>query len=245
MDKTFLYPRLFRDKRQFRLFLLLVLATGLDAMLVLARFMLNQTRVNASGVFDWPEIQGILGLAWGFLAWNLFLAWIPYLAALRFERLQATGAGRLGLLALFAVWLAFLPNAPYIITDFIHLDHRPPVPVWYDMVMLFAFACTGMALGLFSLYEIQLGLRRQFSGKLTHLIIFGAAGLAGFGVWLGRFQRWNSWDILTNPLALAGDIAQTLMIRHELLKAMGISGLIGGMLLLGYAMLSTSLSDEF
>lgn len=244
MNNKSLRSSIFRDQRQFRLFLLLSAATCFDALLVVARTGLTQARAHATGYFHWPEIQGIFGLAWGFLAWNLFLAWVPYLSALRFERLQATGTRRWSLLMWFGAWLAFLPNAPYIITDFIHLEHRPPVPVWYDMVMLFAFASTGMALGLFSIYEVHCGLRRQFSGKTAHLMIFGAAGLAGFGVWLGRFQRWNSWDILTNPMSLAHDIAQTLASRHEMIKALGISGLIGSMLLLGYAMLATSLNDE-
>lgn len=240
---TFL-SRLFRDERQRRLFLLISLATGFDFCLLQARFALRQVRLHPPGDVVWPALQAFFGLSWSFLLWNLFLAWIPYLAALRFERLQAARAGSRALLVWFGVWLAFLPNAPYILTDFIHLEHRPPVPVWYDMVLLFSYACTGMALGVFSLYEIHLALRRQFSEKTAHLIIIGATVLAGFGVWLGRFLRWNSWDILANPAGLLRDILQTLASRYELIKALGISGLMGAVLLMGYLMLYGVLAAE-
>lgn len=235
---------LFRDERQRRLFLLISLATGFDIFLVQARFALKHARTYPSGDFIWPEIQAFFGLSWTFLTWNLFLAWIPYLAALLFERFQSAGAARWTLLCWFGIWLAFLPNAPYLITDFIHLEPRPPIPVWYDMVVLFSFACTGMALGVTSLYEMHLALRRQFSGKIAHLIIFGASGLAGFGVWLGRFLRWNSWDILANPAGLFRDILQTLTNRYELVKALGMSGLMGAVLLMGYLILYAMLATE-
>ena len=244
MHKTTFLSRFFRDERQSRLFLLITLASCFDVFLVQARFALKQARAYPSGDFTWPELQAFFGLSWSFLIWNLFLAWIPYLAALLFERLQASGAGRWILLFCFGIWLAFLPNAPYIVTDFIHLEPRPPIPVWFDMVLLFSFASTGMALGVFSLYEVHRALRRQFSGKTAHLIIIGAAVLAGFGVWLGRFLRWNSWDILTNPTGLLRDILQTLANRYELIKAFGISGLMGAVLLMGYLMLYAVLAME-
>ncbi len=244
MNNITLLSHPFRDERQSRLFLLIVLATCFDVFLAQARFVLKQARAYPSGDFTWPEIQSFFGLSWSFLIWNLFLAWIPYLAALLFERLQAAGAGRWALFGWFGIWLAFLPNAPYIVTDFIHLEPRPPIPVWYDMVLLFSFACTGMALGVFSLYEVHRALRRQFSGPIAHLIIFGAGGLAGFGVWLGRFLRWNSWDILANPAGLLQDILQTLSSRYELIKALGISGLMGAVLLMGYLMFYAVLAME-
>ena len=244
MNKMAFLSRLFRDGRQYRLLLLISLATCFDVFLVQARFALKQAHAYPSGDFIWPELQAFFGLSWSFLTWNLFLAWIPCLAALLFERLQAAGASRWALLIWFGIWLAFLPNAPYIVTDFIHLEPRPPIPVWYDMVLLFSYACTGMALGVFSLYEVHQALRRQFSGKIAHLIIFGASGLAGFGVWLGRFLRWNSWDILTNPAGLLRDILQTLANRYELIKALGISGLMGAVLLMGYLMLYAVLATD-
>lgn len=239
-----MYQRFFRNDRQHRLFFLLLLISGLDILLILGRALLARHRSFEWSAYAWPEVHGIFGVSYGFLAWNLLLAWVPYLAALRFAGLRAFGASRLVSLGWFALWLAFLPNAPYLITDFIHLSYRPPIPIWYDMVMLFAFASTGMMLGLFSLYEMQRGLIRQLSDRMTQAIIVLSSGMAGFGVWLGRFQRWNSWDILTNPSGLARDILESATNSHQLMKAFGISVLIGGMLLIGYALLLTLLSPS-
>lgn len=234
----------FRDRRQYQLFWLLVLATGLNALLLLLRLWYVHLKTHPGEPYSWPEVQGIFGLAFGFLGWNLLLAWVPYLAALRFGRAHRFGASRGVLLLWFALWLAFLPNAPYIVTDFIHLRYRPPVPVWYDMVMLFAFASTGLMLGLLSLNEIRHTLRRRFAAVHTELVMLAAIGLSGFGVWLGRFQRWNSWDLLANPVDLFRDLAHTMLQRHELVDALGVSGLIGGMLAIGYAMLNVMLSNS-
>ena len=76
---------------------------------------------------------------------------------------------------------------------------------------------------------------------MAALMVLLAIGLSGFGVWLGRFQRWNSWDIVTRPEALLRDIADTFTTRHELAHAAGISLLLSGVLLVGYGMLSAML----
>lgn len=244
MKKDPLFPVAIHDERQLRLAALLAVATFLDIGLVLARDVLAGLKRPVHSHSDWSDVAGWLGLPFGFLLWNLFLAWIPYLAAIRFERLSTGSAPPLPRWTWFVAWLFFLPNAPYIITDFIHLQHRPPVPVWYDMIMLFAFASTGLMLGLLSIYDVQRALRRTFSPLFSQVLVLLSIGLSGFGVWLGRFQRWNSWDILTNPNGLLRDIVLTLTQRNELLKAVGISGLMAGMLLVGYTLLTTLLSTS-
>lgn len=216
------------------------MASFLDIALVLARFFLVQLKNHAPLGNAASEIQGVFGVAFGFLVWNLFLAWVPYVASLRFGR--TVGPARIMRIGWFVLWLAFLPNAPYIVTDLIHLQYRPPIPIWYDMIMLFAFACTGLTLGLLSLFEIQRALWQQFSARMAQGIVFMAIFLSGFGVWLGRFQRWNSWDILTNPHGLFRDMAETLTHRNEMVKALGVSGLIASIVLFGYAFLATLLS---
>jgi len=232
----------FRDEQQFRLFGMLVLASFFCGLLVLGRLYLKR---NYLPVFDAPHEYLWAGAAtYTFLVWNLFLAWIPYLAALKVERLQRLGSGRFSLLAWLCAWLAFLPNAPYIITDFVHFRHLPPVPLWYDLALLFAAACTGLTLGLLSLYEVHLVLNRWVSKTFATALILGAIGLSGFGVWLGRFQRWNSWDILTRPSTLLRDIAETFTTRHELIHAAGISVLLSGILLVGYGLLAVMLGGR-
>lgn len=135
------------------------------------------------------------------------------------------------------VWLAFFPNAPYIVTDFVHLEHRPPVPFWYDLILLFSAAFTGLFLGLFSLFEIQTALKKWISPKMAFLFTLPALLLCGFGVWLGRFQRYNSWDIVSDPLGLARDLFQIFTNRADAFSAIKITLLLAGLMMFGYLVL--------
>ncbi len=141
------------------------------------------------------------------MIWNLFLAWIPLGMAFVAYRLHQT-RNRWGfLIAGFAlIWLLFLPNAPYMLTDLIHMRYRDEALVWYDLMLLLWFAWTGIMLGLGSIYlmqEIVTDLLGAFAGWVIAII---SIGLTSFGIYLGRFLRWNSWDVLRNPLALFVDI---------------------------------------
>ena len=132
-----------------------------------------------------------------FLVWNLFLAWVPLaLAAVAYSR-SRRGVDPLTS-ALLVAWLLFFLNAPYLLTDFIHLA-QGPAPLWYDALMLSAFAWTGLLLGFASLYLVQLNLRGQFGVALSWLGVFGSLVLASIGVYIGRFVRLNSWDVLLHP----------------------------------------------
>lgn len=233
---------MFRDTRQFHLFAWMLFTSLCCATLVLLRIWIN--RHALSDVDSMQQVVWTRGITFLFLLWNLALAWVPYLAALWAERLQRLGAGRWRVGAWLVVWLAFLPNAPYIITDFIHFHHRPPVPLWLDLTLLFAAACTGLLLGLFSLYEVHGVLRKWMSATWSHICMVASIGLSGFGIWLGRFQRWNSWDIVTRPADLLQDIAETFTTRHELVRALGISGLLSGVLLGGYLLLLILLGSQ-
>ena len=170
-------------------------------------------------ISSWQSFVDSRGVTFVFLIWNLVLAWIPYIASLRFSSLQNQGANQFSRILCFFIWLLFLPNAPYIITDFLHLSHKPPVPMWYDLVLLFAFSSTGLLLGLLSLRNIHQTLQPHFSKGGVQTVMLSAMGLSGFGIWLGRFQRWNSWDIFTRPDQLLLDIVNTLSTWHETFNA--------------------------
>ena len=89
--------------------------------------------------------------AFFFLTWNLFLAWIPYVLAICVAAVHGRGGPRPLLWVLGAAWLLFLPNAPYILTDFIHLGRIGGAPLWFDAALIGTFAAAGLALGLASL----------------------------------------------------------------------------------------------
>ena len=176
-------------------------------------------------------------LAFSFLVWNLFLAVIPTIAAWLFVQSVERRSPAIVQASWFAVWLVFLPNAPYIVTDFMHLRSRPPIPLWYDIALLGSCAGTGLLLGYSSLGEVQAMLSRKFSTALGWAVAFAALLLSGFGIYLGRFLRWNSWDALANPLQLFLEIADRAMNPLSHSRTIAFTMIYGVGLLLGYVAL--------
>ncbi len=144
-----------------------------------------------------------------FLIWNLALAWVPFVFAGLAYLLARGNRSILSILIILAalIWLLFFPNAPYILTDFLHLGSMGDnVPGWYDVLMLFWFAWTGLMLGVVSLYLMQDLVSRSAGTAVGWLFVVAAAALGSFGIYLGRFLRWNSWDLLRRPRPLAVDL---------------------------------------
>ncbi|MEA3208379.1 MAG: hypothetical protein QOE70_1436 [Chthoniobacter sp.] len=156
-------------------------------------------------------------IAFMWFLWNLFLAWVPLFAALPLYALRARGLRQpVAESLLFVVWFLFFPNAPYIITDLVHLHERPPVPYWYDMIMIMAFALTGLFLGYLSLYLMQEIVRSRIGRWPSWAFVFVMLGLSAFGIYLGRFLRWNSWDVLLSPIGtLSGVVRMVLPGQHR------------------------------
>lgn len=175
-----------------------------------------------------------------FLVWNLFLAAIPFAAALLFERAK----GFFTQLATLAVWLLFLPNAPYILTDFIHLSPRPPVPLWYDVLLLLSAAGTGLLLGYGSVMIVQRVIERRRGARTGWLVAAVALFLSAFGIYLGRFVRFNSWEVVTDPMPLFADIGYRLMNPMQHPRTFAVTALYGVALLLGYAALHVVAEDR-
>ncbi|MDQ2982600.1 MAG: DUF1361 domain-containing protein [Actinomycetota bacterium] len=140
------------------------------------------------------------------IAWNLALAWIPVLLALAVYDHARTESGRAPLVVLSALWLLFFPNAPYIVTDLKHLHDGGAVPLWYDLVLLSSAAWAGLILGFLSLYLMQAVVRRFAGAVNAWVFVVGVLALSSFGIYLGRFRRWNSWDVFVRPRSLFGDI---------------------------------------
>ena len=163
-----------------------------------------------------------------FLNWNLFLAWVP----LGFALLARHSRNQIGFALFGLAWLLFFPNAPYLITDLVHLrGFEPTIKYWYDLMMFMTFIWTGFLLGFVSLYVMQ----RRVAEMLGQVAGWGFAlislGLGAFGVYLGRFQRYNSWDVLTQPWDLLSDIYNYLRHPFAHMRTYGISLLIAAFLI--------------
>ena len=139
---------------------------------------------------------------YGFLVWNLFLAWIPFLLAVAFYDGYRRGRSRVVLAGVAVLWLLFLPNAPYMVTDLIHLGNVPGAPLWFDGAMIAAFASTGLLLGLCSLFLVHMVALRVLGPALGWVALAPVLALCSAGVLLGRFERLNSWDALVRPARL-------------------------------------------
>lgn len=178
------------------------------------------------------------------LPWNLFLAWVPYGFSLLCAAAVALSP-RYGWLVVFLLgpaWLLFFPNAPYLVTDFYHLEARPPVPLWYDIGLITSYAFTGCFLGLASLrtmHELtdKLFVRLNVWGRiLSWIFVAFALGLSGLGIYLGRFGRFNSWDLLSHPVSILREIAQPLMNPSNNLQFVGFVLLFTALMFVFYLM---------
>jgi len=174
-------------------------------------------------------------ITYAFLVWNLFLAWIPYLSSLWATYLHHRHPGRWWrLLVPGALWLAFFPNAPYIVTDLWHLRERARVPMWYDIGLLTTFAWTGLFLAVFSLRAMQRLVKHYAGPVLGWLFVTVAVGLGGLGIYMGRFLRWNSWDLLLQPRGVWGDVATRLTHPWNHPQTLGVTALFAAILLVCY-----------
>jgi uncharacterized membrane protein len=180
------------SRRRLLLLKALLVASALVTLVVAARMVLTQSDGT------------------GGLVWNLSLAWIPFLLALGVYDAARRGASAWTLVGLGALWLLFLPNAPYIVTDFKWLRHMEPT-YWFDPLTIGAAAALGLVLGFVSVYLVQ-AVAAQRLGRLAGWgIALGALVLSGVGVYLGRFQRWNSWEAVTEPSKIFGGLARGLL----------------------------------
>jgi len=137
-----------------------------------------------------------------FLVWNLFLAGVPFAITQTLKMSNKLRSWKLVGFVSFATWLLFLPNSPYIITDLVHLHSDRSNLVWLDMFLVFVFAFNGLLLGLLSMLDMFALIRKDYGSKVAKYTLFKVCLLSGYGIYLGRFLRFNSWDITTKPTIL-------------------------------------------
>lgn len=167
-----------------------------------------------------------------FLVWNLFLAVIPFAITTYLESLQRINKPIL--LLLFIVWLLFLPNAPYIVTDLVHLRLSKTKLIWLDIITVFSFAFNGLILFYLSLFNMLTLLKKHIKPKFVKLLIAPILFLTAFGIYLGRFLRYNSWELLSNPFNLLEDILDIISNPFSNKQVWLFTILFGGFLHVGY-----------
>ena len=176
---------------------------------------------------------------YAFLIWNLFLAWIPFIIAYFTYTLTLKRQWVYVIIPIAAFfWMIFFPNAPYILTDFEHLAGQwADLPVWYDVMMLIWFAFTGLLLGMVSLFLMQEIIRREFGRWVGWGFVTLVAGLSSTGIYMGRFLRWNSWDLILNPSGIARYTIESA--QDPSLQSIGFTGLFAAFFLFLYITLYT------
>ena len=153
-------------------------------------------------------------LSYIFLIWNLFLAFIPYALIKNYKAEQ----NKIIQVTLIATTILFLPNAPYILTDLFHLRERIAAPMWLDLILILSFAFLGMVFFVLSVNHLLsisnfLFKSRWISSGLKFMIMLSSS----YGIYLGRYLRFNSWDIVSNPFELAKQIIVS-MFNHNYYK---------------------------
>jgi uncharacterized membrane protein len=186
-------------------------------------FSLSAFRINFTGTTTYI-----------FLIWNLFLAFLPWLFSSLLILYPSWRKNKVAIVFMLLAWLLFFPNALYIITDLFHLHKGTAMPMWFDLVLVLTFAWTGLIFGFISLFDIEKILEPFFSKKIivsfSILLLFAGS----FGVYLGRFLRWNSWDIIHDPIILFSDILNRFMHPFSHPRTWGVTLFVGIMLSMMY-----------
>jgi len=169
-----------------------------------------------------------------FLNWNLLLAGIPLFISLIISSGFVRKKPKILTAALFAIWLMFFPNAPYIITDLYYLNNHPQKMFWYDLITILVFAWTGLLSGFLSLDIIKEVLLSKLSRAKSIAVVCGLLFVCAFGIYLGRELRWNTWEIFYKPGEFFLDVIDRFInpIGHK--KTWGFTFLMGAFLNISY-----------
>src|SRR5947207_1552468 len=148
-----------------------------------------------------------------FLVWNLFLASVPYFITSLLQANRHWIRSKAKFAAIFIAWLLFIPNSFYLITDLFHLGISN-VPLWFDLALLLSFAWNGLLLGILSVRQMEKFIQIVLPNQNELYFLFPIMCLNAFGIYIGRYLRFNSWDVIGNPLRLTSDVFE--LILHPL-----------------------------
>ncbi|OGL25153.1 hypothetical protein A2884_00170 [Candidatus Saccharibacteria bacterium RIFCSPHIGHO2_01_FULL_48_12] len=159
-----------------------------------------------------------------FTAQNLALAWVALLFGWLLTR-QLTKSSWLSwqAIGLSLLFVVFLPNSWYVLTDFWHVEPTGEISLLYDISLVFTLVVCGFALGFISLYLIHIELMRRLSRRLSHLIIATTLLISSFGIYLGRDLRWNTWDVVSHPEGLIINVSDRVVDPLEHPRAITVT----------------------
>jgi uncharacterized membrane protein len=157
-----------------------------------------------------------------FLPWNLFLAFVPYYISKILIANPGWIENRVKFIFAFCAWLFFIPNSFYILTDLFHLKLTNDSPRWFDLTMIFSFAWNGMLLGILAIRKMETVFNLFFNNRNILFLLYPVMWLVAFGIYIGRYLRFNSWDILTNPFSLFEEISGMLLNPSDYIYAWGM-----------------------
>jgi len=147
-----------------------------------------------------------------FLVWNLFLAWLPLMFAILLVNYLKSQPWVSWLGALLTLlWLVFLPNSFYLISDIVHISYADPSQTLYYVVMLFSFSFSGLIVGFASLYLLHKQLLKRLKPLTAHTWVAVIILLCSFAIYLGRYLRWSTWDTVLNPAGVLFDVSDRII----------------------------------
>ena len=138
-----------------------------------------------------------------FLIWNLFLAYIPYFLSSSIYKNFFNTSKKIQNSFYGLIWLLFIPNSFYILTDFTHLHFKTTFQFSLDMLIISGFSFVGFYVGLLSIHTIRQLVIAKYGNTKGNIFILTISFLSAFGIYLGRVLRFNSWDIISKPIQLA------------------------------------------
>lgn len=170
-----------------------------------------------------------------FLVWNLFLALLPWVGVMTARYLQQQGVHGVGVGLFLGLTILFLPNAPYLMTDLCHLRWSSYSNIlWLDTLMIVAYTITGLVGFYATLFVLEQLLEHYFSKLWTNVALVILFFLTGYGIYLGRFLRFNSWDLWINPWSLVEVMTESLLHPTAHPRTWGVTIGYGGLFLLGF-----------
>jgi uncharacterized membrane protein len=169
-----------------------------------------------------------------FILWNFFLAGLPLIISSVMIQMSARGFSRYSITFAGILWLLFLPNAPYILTDYVHVIHGDPNYFLLNTFTFSWFAISAFVAAVISLHDVSDLLLMRYKRLQVSMMIFTICLLCSLGIYLGRDLRFNTWDVFLNPGAIVSETMDSLRSPSENFYTWTITTTIGLLLFLGY-----------